>query len=114
MSRFSLDRRTLLSLLHFSLLSALLMLAPTHCLAAGITVAPVVGDITPVTVDYLKKGLHSSALRGDLLFLIELDTPGGLESSMREIIKELLASPVPVANRLLIRCEQHLFCIGTP
>ncbi len=97
MSRFSLDRRTLLSLLHFSLLSALLMLAPTHCLAAGITVAPVVGDITPVTVDYLKKGLHSSALRGDLLFLIELDTPGGLESSMREIIKELLASPVPVA-----------------
>ena len=66
MSRFSLDRRTLLSLLHFSLLSALLMLAPTHCLAAGITVAPVVGDITPVTVDYLKKGLHSSGILTDM------------------------------------------------
>ena len=70
---------------------------PTLCSATGITVATVDGDITPVTADYLKKSLHASAERGDRLFLIELDTPGGLESSMREIIKEILTSPVPVA-----------------
>jgi len=81
-----------------ALLLALLLtlFLPSLCCAAGITVTPVAGDITPVTVDYLKKNLHAAAQRGDRLFLIELDTPGGLESSMREIIKEMLASPVPV------------------
>jgi len=81
--------------LFLALLLALFL--PALCNAAGITVAPVDGDITPVTADYLKKSLHAAAQRGDRLFLIELDTPGGLESSMREIIKEMLASPVPVA-----------------
>ena len=59
--------------------------------------ATVDGDITPVTADYLKKSIHAATQRGDSLLLIELDTPGGLESSMREIIKDLLASPLPVA-----------------
>jgi membrane-bound serine protease (ClpP class) len=75
----------------------LALLLPTSALATGITVATVDGDITPVTAEYLKKSLRDAAQRGDSLVLIELDTPGGLESSMREIIKELLASPVPVA-----------------
>ena len=75
----------------------LALFIPSLCSASGITVATVDGDITPVTADYLKKNLHASAQRGDRLFLIELDTPGGLESSMREIIKEMLASTVPVA-----------------
>ena len=79
------------------LLLLVTLFLPALSLAAGITVATVNGDITPVTADYLKKSLHAAAQRGDRLFLIELDTPGGLESSMREIIRELLASPVPVA-----------------
>lgn len=85
--------------LHFVLLAALLLmlLLTSPALATGITVATVDGDITPVTAEYLKKSLRDSAQRGDSLVIIELDTPGGLESSMRGIIKELLASPVPVA-----------------
>jgi len=79
------------------LLLVLALFIPSRCDASGITVATVDGDITPVTADYLKKSLHAAAQRGDRLFLIELDTPGGLESSMREIIKEMLASTVPVA-----------------
>lgn len=86
---------SLVSALFFVLI--VLLFIPAFGNATGITVAPVEGDITPVTADYLKKGLHAAAQRGDRLFLIELDTPGGLESSMREIIKEMLASPVPVA-----------------
>jgi membrane-bound serine protease (ClpP class) len=69
---------------------------PTPCHAGGITVATVDGEISPITADYLKKNLHAATRRGDVLFLIELDTPGGLESSMREIIRDLLASPIPV------------------
>jgi membrane-bound serine protease (ClpP class) len=88
---FSLNAPALLVILFLS------FSIPSLCTAAGITVAPVDGDITPVTADYLKKNLHAAAQRGDRLFLIELDTPGGLESSMREIIKDMLASPVPVA-----------------
>ena len=84
-----------------SVVSAFLLLLtlsiPSLGIASGITVAPVDGDITPVTADYLKKNLHAAAQRGDRLVLIELDTPGGLESSMREIIKVILASPVPIA-----------------
>ena len=83
------------SLLLWTLLLTLLL--PSYGFTAGIAVATVDGDITPVTADYLKKSIHAATQRGDSLIVIELDTPGGLESSMREIIKVLLASPLPVA-----------------
>lgn len=90
--------RSLLTLVPALLITLLLTaLPPSRCHAAGISVATVEGDITPVTVDYLRKSLHAATQRGDRLVIVELDTPGGLESSMREIIKELLVSPVPVA-----------------
>ena len=92
---FFLNNKSLLSVVSAFLL-LLTLFIPSLCTATGITVAPVDGDITPVTADYLKKSLHAAAQRGDRLFIIELDTPGGLESSMREIIKGMFASPVPV------------------
>jgi membrane-bound serine protease (ClpP class) len=55
------------------------------------------GAINPAVADYLLRNLKESASRGDTLLLIEMDTPGGLDSSMREIVKGILASPVPVA-----------------
>src|SRR5512133_1021865 len=53
--------------------------------------------ITPVTAQFLHRNLQEAARLGDRLVLIELDTPGGLDSSMREIVKDVMASPVPVA-----------------
>lgn len=56
------------------------------------------GVIGPATADYLHRGLTQAAARGATLVVIEMDTPGGLDSSMRSIIKDILASPVPVAG----------------
>jgi len=53
--------------------------------------------ITPVTARYVHRNLQDAAQQGDRLVLIEMDTPGGLDSAMREIVKDILASPVPVA-----------------
>ncbi len=62
-----------------------------------IALVTVSGPINPVTVDYLERNLKESAMRGDRLLLVEMDTPGGLESAMRGIIKDIFATPVPVA-----------------
>jgi membrane-bound serine protease (ClpP class) len=53
-------------------------------------------EITPVVADHVAAGLRR-ADSGDFdAYVIELDTPGGLITSMREIVKDVLASPVPV------------------
>ncbi|RMF99310.1 MAG: nodulation protein NfeD [Gammaproteobacteria bacterium] len=56
------------------------------------------GAIGPATSDYVLSGLAEAEARGAELLLIEMDTPGGLDSAMREIIKAILASPVPVVT----------------
>jgi membrane-bound serine protease (ClpP class) len=56
------------------------------------------GVIGPANADYLVRGLSKAIDEGAQLVVIEMDTPGGLDSSMRSIIKAILASPVPVAT----------------
>jgi len=56
------------------------------------------GIIGPAAVDYLSRGLAMAAEREAPLVIIEMDTPGGLDTSMRDIIRDILASPVPVAT----------------
>jgi len=55
------------------------------------------GPIGPVTAEYAIKGMRDAVDNGASFILIELDTPGGLMDSMRDIIKEIIGSPVPVA-----------------
>ncbi|MCE5234249.1 MAG: nodulation protein NfeD [Mizugakiibacter sp.] len=56
------------------------------------------GPIGPASGDYVRRGLAEAA-RGDAaVVVLELDTPGGLDTAMRQIVKAILASPVPVAG----------------
>jgi membrane-bound serine protease (ClpP class) len=56
------------------------------------------GAVTPATADYLTREMRRAADDGARLVVIRMDTPGGLDASMRDIIREILASPVPVAT----------------
>ena len=53
-------------------------------------------DINPVTSDYLVDAIERGEKEGYDAVVIELDTPGGLDSAMREIIKKELDADVPV------------------
>ena len=54
------------------------------------------GPINPGTATYVTRGLEEARIQGAQLAVIRLDTPGGLVSSMRTIVKAILNSPVPV------------------
>jgi membrane-bound serine protease (ClpP class) len=56
------------------------------------------GPIGPATKDFVRESLETAARRDATLVVIEMDTPGGLDTSMRDIIKAILGSPVPVAT----------------
>jgi membrane-bound serine protease (ClpP class) len=56
------------------------------------------GAVTPAMADYLTREMRKAAEEGARLIVIRMDTPGGLDASMRAIIREILASPVPVAT----------------
>ncbi|MDF2096034.1 NfeD family protein [Aquibaculum arenosum] len=56
------------------------------------------GAIGPASADYLSRSLADARDEGHDLVILRLDTPGGLDSSMRQMIREILASPVPVAT----------------
>ncbi len=63
---------------------------------ARVHVIPYEGPITPVASDFLRYRLAEAATAGVDAAIVQLDTPGGLDTAMRMIIKDILASPVPV------------------
>jgi membrane-bound serine protease (ClpP class) len=55
------------------------------------------GEVEPIMAEYINGGIDRANLEGAALILIRIDTPGGLDSSMRAIIQRILDSRVPVA-----------------
>jgi len=85
-------------LLAMAVLAVLLVLAlpPSAHGAAGVGVLTVDGVIGPANAGYVVHGIARAASTGQQLVIIRIDTPGGLDTAMREVIKAILGSPVPV------------------
>ena len=62
------------------------------------TLLEINGAIGPATSHYVVHGIEAAQKDGSRLVVLEMDTPGGLDSSMRDIIRAILASSVPVAS----------------
>jgi membrane-bound ClpP family serine protease len=52
--------------------------------------------VQPISADYMARGLDAAAAQHANAVLIEINTPGGLLESMRQMVSKLIASPVPV------------------
>jgi membrane-bound serine protease (ClpP class) len=61
-----------------------------------ITLIEIDGTINPATVDYIRSGMESAKENSSEALIILLDTPGGLLTSTKEIVKALLNSPLPI------------------
>lgn len=56
------------------------------------------GPIGPASVDYIDRNLESAVANRAICLILRLDTPGGLDTSMRDIIKKIIASPIPIVT----------------
>jgi len=54
------------------------------------------GSVNPIVAQYLTEAMEKAAEDGNQFIVIQMDTPGGLMDAMREIIKSILTSKIPV------------------
>ena len=90
----------MLKIIRFLLLLGLLTTASIAIEAQAATttvdVLDVKGAINPVLVDYIKRGIDHAEESTATACIIQLDTPGGLDTSMRAIIQDIVNAQVPV------------------
>jgi membrane-bound serine protease (ClpP class) len=75
---------------------ALVLAAALPAAAAHVNVIEISGSINPASSDYIQSAIAQSEADGAVVLLIELDTPGGLLASTKDIIQAILNARVPV------------------
>ena len=75
---------------------SLVVVAPASAAAPRVLAATLADDINPVSQRYLQDQVRRAEAGGYDALVVELDTPGGLSTSMRAIVKTFLASSVPI------------------
>ena len=80
----------------FPVLFLLLIASCSVYLEARILTVTIKEPIHPITAEIIVKAIKQAGQEKAELLIIKLDTPGGLDSSMREIIEAIISSPVPV------------------
>jgi len=89
---------TSLMLLGTVALGGLVQPSPAAAVADRALVLEIDGAIGPPIADYIVRELDAARLDEIKLVILRINTPGGLDASMRQIIGAILASPVPVAT----------------
>ena len=80
-----------------TLLIFIIILPPSFLYAQNeINVLKVEGVINPITAEYITDGIDKASNRNSVALIIQMDTPGGLDKSMRIIIKKILNSEIPI------------------
>jgi membrane-bound serine protease (ClpP class) len=78
-----------------ALLAGLVCAWPGTC-PATVNLITISGTINPAVDDFIRESVRVTADQGAEALVIELDTPGGLLTSAKSIVKEMLGAPVPV------------------
>lgn len=66
--------------------------------SAKVVQLEIVGPIGPATGNYINRNLDKAAKSGAICVLIRIDTPGGLDATMRDMVQKIIASPLPVVS----------------
>ena len=74
----------------------LLFASVAHAAGERVQVLTVRGAITPAIAGYVERGITNAENQGAHAVVLQLDTPGGLDDSMRKIMQRIIASKVPV------------------
>lgn len=90
------SRRAMICFLPMILSAVMLVAGVARPTERNVFIMDVEGAINPATAAFLEQGLDEAGKQEAELVVVRLDTPGGLASSMKSMVKAIMNSPVPV------------------